>query len=250
MDRGKTVQKLFDGFCKAYPLKSRQANQDACHAYWRSIKDKSDCDKLAQLKIKELQNMSKAPSGTLMSFFKTVPSVPSLNTQSQLSSASTIASSDDSELTATPSSSHQTDSKCATEATKETKGGKFACPKQDELKKELEAVNAEISCLLLRERNSIISVDQEKELKLLKNKKCKIEAGLIKLKSDQQRQRDFRIQRKRAMDHACESDPSLANKLRFKKDVGRPAIEVNQPQFIKTLLDIAQHGASADDRRR
>lgn len=52
------------------------------------------------------------------------------------------------------------------------------------------------------------------------------------------------------LDEMCETTPGLAKKLKFRKDVGRPAVETDQPQFIKTLLDIAQHGASADDRRR
>lgn len=52
------------------------------------------------------------------------------------------------------------------------------------------------------------------------------------------------------LDEMCETTPGLAKKLKFRKDVGRPAVETDQPQFIKTLLDIAQHGAPADDRRR
>lgn len=137
MDRGKTVEKLFEVFCKAYPLKSRQANQDACHAFWRAIKDKP-CDHLARLKILELQSKAKAPSGTLMKFFKA-------------------------------DGSSKPTSKPATETTVAT--AKYACPKQDQLKKEQEAVTAEINCLLLRERNAIISEGQEKELKALQNKK-------------------------------------------------------------------------------
>ena len=111
-------------------------------------------------------------------------------------------------------------------------------------------MNAEINCLLLRERNAIMSVTQEKELKMLQKQKSKIETSLGKLKADQERQKQFRTQRKRALDDACGSNPELAKKLKIRKDVGRPVLELDQPQFIKTLLDIAQHGASADDRRR
>lgn len=32
--------------------------------------------------------------------------------------------------------------------------------------------------------------------------------------------------------------------------VGRTRVEFNQPNFLKTIIDIATHGSGADDRRR
>lgn len=192
MDRGQTVQKLFDGFCKAYPLKSRQANQDACHAFWRSIKDKTDCDRLAQIKLKELQSKANTPGGTLMNFFKTAPKT----TPTQQACAPASLSPNEPEIeasTSTPQSAPQR------EIAKEVPS-KYSCPKQDKVKKELEAISAEIGCLLLRERNAIMSATQEKELKSLQIKKRQLETELTKLKYDQDRQKQFRTQRKRVLE--------------------------------------------------
>lgn len=248
MDRGQVVQDLFDSFCKAHPLRSRQVNQEACHAFWRSIKDKPDCGSLARVKIRELRFNSNSPSGTLMKFFKPTP-VPKF-----LSQLPTMLSSKTSKTVDIASSSNVEPLPQCSVTTKEVTAtviaNRYTCPKQEKLKKELEAMNAEMNCLLLRERNAIMSVEQEKQLKVLQKKMTKTKVELKKLQLDQERQRQFRTQRKRALDDACGSNPALAKKLKFRKDVGRPAIETDQPQFIKTLFDIAQHGASADDRRR
>ena len=239
MDRGKTVQNLFEAYCRAYPLKSRHANQEASHGFWKSIKDKPDYDRLARSRIQELRSM--APSGTLKNFFPTVPVPnipPSVTAPTPEPAPAIVAASPPDEEQQLSSSS------------KDPPPGKFACPKPDSLKKELEAVTAEICSLLLRERNGIISSHQSKALKKLQKKKAEIEADLKRLRYDQDRQKHFRIQRKRALDDACQSNPGLAKQLRKRKEVGRPNIELDQPQFIRTLLDIAQHGASADARRR
>lgn len=241
MDRAKAVDDLFEAFCKAYPLRSRKANQDAGHAFWKTIKDKPDWNHWVRCKLNELKQKAKSPGGTLMNFFATV-STPVQPADPATSSATAVKP-----AAVEPAGERNDPGEAPVSVTdQEAETSKHVCPRQESLRKELEALNAEICSLLLREKNGL----QAKKLKELQGQKTKAELDLKKLKADQVRQKEFRAQRKRVLENACGNNPELAKQLKIRKEVGRPCIESEQPLFIKTLIDIAQYGASADDRRR
>lgn len=72
----------------------------------------------------------------------------------------------------------------------------------------------------------------------------------LQKKTDQQKQRNGRFQRKRALQEKFELIPELSKRLKLRPDKGRPPIETVQSELPKTLIDFAQHGASADEGRR
>lgn len=239
------VQQLFEAFCRAFPLRSRQVNQEAAHAFWRDIKNKPDCEDLFQSQIRKLKSDAAKPKGSLFGFFKPVDK----------SKANVVKDEDPKkdqpvQLTpAIPESQPSTSSKTPLE-TDERTCAQFVCPKQDAISKELEISNGEISSLLIRERNDMLSANQRKTLDDLIRRKKTLEKDLQKKKADQQRQRQSRLQRKKALEEEFECNPELAKRLKLRPDKGRPPIETDQPDLLKTLIDLAQHGASADDRRR
>ena len=68
----------------------------------------------------------------------------------------------------------------------------------------------------------------------------------------QRRQQDIRGRKRQAIQSLCEENVEVAAKLkRFNREVvGRPRVEVDQPALLSTIVDIAQQGSSADERRQ
>ena len=58
--------------------------------------------------------------------------------------------------------------------------------------------------------------------------------------------------RQKNNDDVCSENAAAANALRrFNRDVlGKPCLEVNQPEIISAIVNIVQASSAADDRRR
>lgn len=120
-------------------------------------------------------------------------------------------------------------------------------PKQDAVKNELAIVNADIANLLLRQNKGMITVDQVVELKKLKKSKDRLEKKLKKLIDGQQRQQTFRDNLKRKKQKLSEPSPAKASKLN--SCPGRPRKD-DEAEIMDAIIDIAQYGSSAQERRR
>lgn len=70
MDRNDMVQKLFQAYCASYPQRTRAANQEAAHGYWKEIKGAPNCSDLVQLKITSLKKVAQKARGSLLGFLK------------------------------------------------------------------------------------------------------------------------------------------------------------------------------------
>jgi hypothetical protein len=60
------------------------------------------------------------------------------------------------------------------------------------------------------------------------------------------------MQFKRKLNEVTEENPEIGQRLKKfnRKKIGRPRLEDDQPQLLKTIVDIVTAGAAADDRRR
>ncbi|XP_062550691.1 uncharacterized protein LOC134215545 [Armigeres subalbatus] len=82
-----------------------------------------------------------------------------------------------------------------------------------------------------------------------RSEKIVLEKNLKKLEEGRQRQISYRQRQKRNREEIIENDPVKATKLRCHQTVGRPPLE-DQDQVIKAIVDIAQYGAAAQEKRR
>lgn len=126
----------------------------------------------------------------------------------------------------------------------------YKTPAQDQLNKEISALNADLVGLLQRKTAGMLNEEQERDLKEKKNKLDELKKELKKKREEQARKQKSRENRKRALDAAIESDPTLKSKLKLRDENGRPRLEVEQPHLLKAIVDIALHGSAADERRR
>ena len=63
------------------------------------------------------------------------------------------------------------------------------------------------------------------------------------------RQKKSRDNKKKVIDELIDQDPSIATKLKIRKESHRPRIEDDQPSLLKAIIDIATHGSATDGRR-
>lgn len=89
--------------------------------------------------------------------------------------------------------------------------------------------------------------------KLIEKLKTELKAEKVKLTTkvkDATRQKNYRAHQKRKIEEIKSTFPEAAKILNQKSTPGRPCIEDNQPDFLKTIIDLATYGSGADDRRR
>lgn len=121
---------------------------------------------------------------------------------------------------------------------------------QDQIRKEIDFINADLVGLLKRENCNQLSSGQKIKLKRLENKKKLLKKQLLSKISAQRRQRKFRSLRKTKLDELCSENPAIKNSLNLRTEPGRPRVEADQPELLKTIIEIAQYGSSAHNRRQ
>lgn len=65
-----------------------------------------------------------------------------------------------------------------------------------------------------------------------------------------ERRSRYRETKKKNLQEIIENSPELAKKLKVREKVGKPPLETDQPELLKTIDDLAMFGSAADDRRR
>lgn len=119
-------------------------------------------------------------------------------------------------------------------------------PAEDNLKKEILDLSQDVVHLTTKKDAGLATEDQltdlETKKKILKEK----QTALTILRNNRERQRRKRENERKVF----QENPELAAKLRKRGKTGRPAIIEDQPDLLKAIVDIATHGAAADDRRR
>lgn len=107
-------------------------------------------------------------------------------------------------------------------------------------------LNQDISHLVEKRNTGLANTTQMQELKDKQQQQKKENLTLKNLMNSRERQRKKRQRDKQIF----ESNPDIAAKFRRRNEVGRPRLETDQPELLKTIIDIATYGAAADERRR
>lgn len=184
MDRRKLFDDLFRSYIKAYPTTPKQKIQTICVQFWNSMKEKENFTKLYDEKICELNTNVKTKK-SIASFFQIKPQSSNALHRESPGPSKSINVPSTSEPTLSPQNSKV-----------ESLGHK--CPKQQQLKQELDILNADLIGLTTRKSANILTEDQHREMETKNKRKREIERDIEKKIADQQRQKKARQEKKRS----------------------------------------------------
>lgn len=265
MDRQKLYNELYSLWIKAYPKVQKQKIQNECILFWNSVKEKDNFKDLYSSKIADLKKVIGNQKSILTFFQQNSSSLghqkASTSTAHQKASTST-AQQQHSALS--DSLTQEKDQSVTSNSSSNFKSVNLhnylqpavnivtirKAPRQEELGKELNVLNAELAGYSIRERADLMTDQQEKDMKAKKKRKLEIENELEKLKYGQQRQKKFREEKKIVLQQIAAENPDLKAKLKMKNRSGRPAITDEQPNILDAIVNIAMHGSAAHERRR
>ena len=247
---------LYAAFLKAYPSKPKQQSQKEFNLKWNELKsDKANLQKNVDSLMIEYRDISLKHTGKLMSYWSTLPkqnvSTASAHPPESLpleflpDSDQFIEKNDDGH--AIPSQSFPSASGSQIPPTKrkiyETKA-------QDHLKTQIDLINSDLVGLYKRRDSGFITEEQEKEIKSKKIKLHGLDLELKKKVREQERQKKSRETKRENLAKLCEKNPDLREALKLRGKTGRPTLEVDQPELLKAIVDIALHGSAAHEKRR
>lgn len=118
------------------------------------------------------------------------------------------------------------------------------------MKCEIYLLNGDLVGLMKRKNTGHITDTQEEEFKSKRKRKESLEKELNKKKKEQERQKKSRATKKEKISKLCETHPEVKAALKLRGTTGRPRIEIDQPLFLKAIIDIALHGSAAHEKRR
>lgn len=268
MDKVNLINQLHKQFCRTFPLETKKTNQDRAHDFWNNIK--ADPDYIKKYDDKMIELKSCTPKGTLHQFFQKFPpqkkakEPPITATVSDPSnkagtSAQLIQSDDNSSpfshdvmpLSSTDTIEDKNDDVISDDDVScRSSSGVAAKPKQEILQEQLNLINADLIGLFLREQNGVLTPEQSVSLKTLRSEKIKLESKLKNLENDRVRKIKFRADRKRKIQDAVDAHPDLAATLVSREKIGRPSIVDEQPGLLDAIVNLAEYGSQAEDRRR
>ncbi|XP_065172441.1 uncharacterized protein [Atheta coriaria] len=125
-----------------------------------------------------------------------------------------------------------------------------ATPAQDKLKTQISLLQMECD-LVVRRRDSLGAIESEtRDVTKLRRQIDKCKKELRRKEQHMRHSQSHRLSMKSKIKLACNQSPIVANLLKARSAPGRPRLEEQQTELLKTIVDLAMFGASAEERRR
>ena len=233
----------YEAFIKAYSATDRKGVSNAAHIrsgqqLWNEVK--RDHQKLIKT-FNELKTRERKPLKIMDMFSKLIQNSPK-TTHATTTTTITIA---DTASTATNRTAEAT----ATAADRTAKTRER--PAQQKLKERLAIINDRIASLASVKRSGLITRDQSTKLKELVADKRAADGKVHRMERARLRMQTYRKQKRKTLEELS-SQPEFSEALKriCRPIVGRPRIEADQPQLLKSIMDIVSIGAAAHDRRQ
>lgn len=121
-------------------------------------------------------------------------------------------------------------------------------PKQNDIAAEISLLQSDLIGLYKRRDTNMLSVDQANDLKQKQKRLDLLQLDLKRL--NQERQMNYRKQARIRREDLVEEYPVLKKKLKLRDSAGKPRLEIDQPQLLQTIVDIATYGSAAHNRRQ
>jgi hypothetical protein len=242
MDRWKMIHILEKLYYQAYPGRNKVCLQKDCHEFWKQIKNTKNFSESFEKKTCDLKLLVEQRERKFRNFF-------SMQSPLQKKEKTNVTKTSVEKIDKVSEETENNEVVVTNKSTSKPLASKV-CPKQEKIKNELLLINADLTGLLLRDSAGLISDDQAKDLKKKIKEKKNLEKQFIKVKEAQQRQRKFRQNRKKKMEKIIEENPEIKKELCLRKHVGNPLLEEDQPLLLKSIVDIAEYGSGAQNKRR
>ena len=123
-------------------------------------------------------------------------------------------------------------------------------PAQDELKKQIVKLEIELQSFEAA-KNSVLD-DGSLDAKII-SMKIQLKELINSLKKKQNtvlRQKKYRENQRKFNKRLRDEHPEIAKKLKLRADAGRPRLEVEQSELLRTITNLVTFGATADAKRR
>lgn len=232
---------LVKSYKNAHPTLSHTECDLEISKIWKIIKSNPD---LIRAEIRKWDMKSNEKKLTLDKYWNRIFTTSKPSTSSESPRVSQI------ESTVVSTSSCTETSTTGSTASLPTLSTSHDTPRQNILKNEIEQLKADVLYLEKKKSQGIIS-DQELENLLKYRQVLNKKESELKIKMDSQiRQQRKRQNDKILLNQLIETNPEAASILNKRAKKGRPRLEENQPDLLKTIIDIATYGAAADERRR
>lgn len=127
-----------------------------------------------------------------------------------------------------------------------------ATPAQDKLKDQITLLQMELDVAVRRRDSLGASEDdtRERNVKKLRQEIDKCKKELRKKEQHMRHSHSHRLSMQSKINMACSKSPDIVSLLKSRSGPGRPRLEEQQPLLLKTIVDLAMFGASAEERRR
>ncbi|CAG5001387.1 unnamed protein product [Parnassius apollo] len=125
-----------------------------------------------------------------------------------------------------------------------------ATPAQDKLKNQISLLQMELDLAVRRRDSLCVSENETRDVTKLRREIDKCTKELRKKEQHMRHSQSHRLSIKSKIELACNQSPNVTNLLKARSAAGRPRLEEQHPQLLKTIVDLAMVGASAEERRR
>nr|XP_047128005.1 uncharacterized protein LOC124808903 [Hydra vulgaris] len=250
MDKNSLLNSLIKSYNNARPFKKKVDSQKKVHKIWNEIKEKKDLEDQVKTLIQKYTSMVLKQKGFLMSFWAyqtTKRSVPSHSSYSALEFQSdTNQIIEPIDIVDTTSDISRPDILSTVQI--ETKKAKTHA--QDTIKSEIVVLNQETVAMKRRKRSGLWADAEEETFKKKKANVQELTTNLNKLIGNIKSKQKSRAEKKTVMNQVFAYHPEVKKALKVRDGIGRPTIEVKQSEILRVIIQLAEHGSAAHDKRQ
>lgn len=260
VQRAQLYRNFWEAYKRAYPTRPKDKLQVDFNKEWDQMKidatDDSALDSAVQKRIQFLQTKAtEDKSSNILRFFKKSSSI----TSDRKHSAATPPSNNDPPASSSNSTTSIPRPRIETVRSEKpdtgtdvvSDGTPRPTPSQDASRKRIMSLQTKITNLVGVRDIGFGNDSTEHQLKKFKKELSTEETALKKKERDAERKKKSRETQKIKIKQLCEKYPDVRKDLKFRDSVtGRPRIEVDQPDILNAIIDIATFGGAADERRR
>lgn len=263
---------LWDAWKRAYPGQQKYQLQIDCNAYWTQVKSNFPLEENLESEVRRQTQeliglVAIDKTRKIANFFKNVPAPKSSAIHSSNSNKQKFYENQNDDSNILPNTGNNTT--CSSNLSSQNKINedsnknlKVSCkltnersshetPSQDKSKKKIESLETKVSALETVKNVGFSDNSTDLKLKNLKKELSKEKKILKRKEADAIRQRKSRKNRKVLIKNLVTKFPEMKNDFKFRDGVlGRPRVEVDQPELLKAIIDIAAIGGAADARRQ
>jgi hypothetical protein len=231
-------------YISAYPEKSKELQYKSGQRLWNEVKSDND---LIITTIKDLKEKGKEKKAKLLNFWKK----STANTSTAADNTSSTATNTSTTATNASTTAANTSTTAINTSTTATATEPPPKPAQQQIIKQIISANETIAGLTIMANNGLLTGSQRRRLEELISEKKDLQQRLKRLEAERLRSAKRRQEFRSTLEEIRQNPEVNAKLKKFcRLKSSRPHLEEDQPQLLKTIVEIVTIGAAADERRR